>query len=593
MAVGVRAYVEAALGKRPLTLLIRGAKLVNVNTGETYPASIGSYGDRIVYVGPGGRAPPAEEVINARGAYALPGFIDTHLHVESTMLTPARFAEAVIPHGTTTAFADPHEIANVLGKDGVRMMVENAKGLPMKLYFLAPTCVPESPAVTSGAEISPADVAEMVSWEGVAGLGEVMDFDAVLAMTPKMEEILEIGRRLGLLIDGHSPLLSGRELSGYMAAGPDSDHENFTVESMLEKLRAGMYVKLRPPYVANTRKFVAALKELPMPWNVILVTDDVMPDNLERLGHLDYSCRSFIEAGMDPIEAIRSCTLRPAQHVRMPQLGALSPGKAADVVLVDDLKRLRVQAVVSDGVLVARGGKMLSRWAPRPFGRRALDTMKTGTLGPDDFVVKPPVADGALTVNAIDFGLVRSPKDPAEAFMESVLTTLTRAEVRAEGGLLKLDDLAVVLVFDRHRGVKRRSFGFARNLMKRGAIASSVAHDGHNLVVMGKDQRDMQAAAEMVTKGKGGIAAVDSKPLAFVDLPVAGLMSEEGLGEVSKKMRGLRSAFKKMGVIDHPYMPVVALLTLSVIPHARITDKGVYDVDGRRFVEPFVPGENP
>jgi adenine deaminase len=219
--------------------------------------------------------------------------------------------------------------------------------------------------------------------------------------------------------------------------------------------------------------------------------------------------------------------------------------------------------------------------------------MKTGTLGPDDFVVKPPVADGVLTVNAIDFGLVRSPKDLAEAFMESVLTTLTRAEVRAEGGLLKLDDLAVVLVFDRHRGVKRRSFGFARNLMKRGAIASSVAHDGHNLVVMGKDQKDMQAAAELVTRGKGGIAAVDSKSLAFVDLPVAGLMSEEGLGEVSKKMRGLRSAFKKMGVIDHPYMPVVALLTLSVIPHARITDKGVYDVDGRRFVEPFVPGENP
>ncbi len=568
--------------------MIRNSNLVNVHTGEIYRTSIGVYRDRIVSVGDGVDRRNSVSVIDAKGAYAIPGLIDTHLHVESSMLVPTRFAEAVLPHGTTTAVADPHEIANVLGKEGVRMMVDNAKGLPMKLYFWAPTCVPESPAVTSGAEITPKDVEEMLGWEGIAGLGEVMDFQAVLNMTPKMQEILEVGRERNAVIDGHSVLLSGARLGAYITAGPDSDHENFTVDSTLEKMRAGMYAKLRGPYVFDIEAFLSAAKKLPRLWNVIFVTDDVMPDNLQRSGHLDYVCRSYIEAGMDPVEAVRSCTLRPAQHMRMTQLGSISPGKTADIVLLKDLKKFEVDRVVANGILVARGGKLTVSVGERQFSREALNTVRMKRFEPSDFEIKPPKKNGRVAVNAIDFAKYRgAQKNHAAAFLESILTKLNKTEIEVQDGRFVLGEVALVLVFDRHRGGRRRAFGFTRGLLRRGAIASTVSHDAHNLIVVGTNQRDMYSAARLVAEKGGGIAAVDSKPLAFVHLPIAGLMSEERLDVVAKKMRELRRAFEKMGVLDHPYMPIVALLTLSVIPHARITDKGVYDVDNQTFVNPY------
>jgi len=582
-------YVDAALGRRRLTLLIRGARLVNVNTGEVYPSSIGVYKERIVHVGAEDRGLESERSIDAHGAYAIPGLIDTHLHVESSMVTPSRFAEAVLPHGTTTAFADPHEIANVLGKEGVRMMLDNAQGLPMKLFFWAPTCVPESPAVTSGAEIRPSDIQQMLQWPGIAGLGEVMDFEAVLKMTPKMREILETGRRSSSVIDGHSPLLSGRRLGAYMTSGPDSDHEIFTPESMVEKLRMGMYVKLRGPYVLDPRSFLSPLYELPSPWNVVFVTDDVMPDNLYGHGHLDYVCRSFIKAGMDPVEAIRSCTLRPAQHMRMPHLGAISPGKVADILLLDDLKSFRVGTVVSNGRVVAKGGSLVIPSPARPFGRKAFNSMKTGELSPADFQVRPPIEDGSVVVNAIDFTAYRGRRrNFSKAFLDMVLTKLSKVKVKVTEGRMLLGDVAPVFIIDRHWGRGRRAFGFTRNLIRRGAIASSVAHDSHNLIVAGTNQKDMFSAAELVVKAGGGISAFNSRALALVELPVAGLMAEEKVEEVARKMRALRRAFIRMGVLDHPYMPIVCLLTLSVIPHARITDKGIFDVDNQAFVRPYV-----
>ncbi len=588
MQSGIRQSVEAALGRRRLTLLIRNSKLLNVHTGEIYSASIGAYGDRIVFVGSDNSAPSSATVIDAKGAYAIPGLIDTHLHVESSMVVPTRFAEAVIPHGTTTAVADPHEIANVLGKDGVRMMVENAKGLPMKLYFWAPTCVPESPAVTSGAEIEPADVKDMLSWEGIVGLGEVMDFQAVLKMTPKMQKILEIGRSRNSVIDGHAVLLSGTRLGAYITAGPCADHENFTVDSTIEKMRAGMYAKLRGPYVFDIGAFLSTMRGRPPPWNVIFVTDDMMPDTLQELGHLDYVCRSFIEAGMDPVEAVRSCTLRPALHMRMPDLGAISPGKIADVLLVKNLKKFEVDSVIANGTLVAKGGRLVTRIPYRPFDRNALDTVKVGTLDLSAFEVKPPRENGSIWVNVIDITPYGSdPKNSASAFLERILTKLSRAEILVKNGRFVLGEVALVLVFDRHRGGGRRAFGFTRNLLRSGAIASTIAHDAHNLIVVGTNQRDMYAAAKLVVVAGGGIAAVDSQPLGFVNLPIAGLMSEEKLEIVARKMKALRRAFKKMGVLDHPYMPIIALLSLSVIPHARITDKGIYDVDNQKFVSPY------
>jgi adenine deaminase len=581
-------YISAALGERELTLEIRNARLLNVFTGEINTASIGVYEDRIVYVGEPSKCPPASQVINAKGMVAIPGLIDSHLHVESSMMTPSKFAAATLPHGLTSAFADPHEIANVMGKKGVKAMVDDSRSLPQKLYYYVPTCVPESSAVTSGAELTPEDIREMLGWEGVWGLGEVMDYPAVLKRDEKMMKILELGADHGVVIDGHAPLLTGLELNAYIASGAEADHENFGVQTMLEKLRLGMYVKLRGPYILDTRKFARALNRIPHPYNLILCTDDVLPDNLAKLGHLDYVCRSFIEAGLDPVEAVRSVTLRPALHMRKYELGAIAPGKVADVVLIDDLKRFNVQFVVANGVLVAEHGKMLVNFDDRVFDHSTRTTMKLKPLKPEDFDVRPPSSDGTIKVNCVDFDTSRH-KDEGERFARLILTKLGTASLKVRKGRLSFGEVALVFVFERHGKNGGRAFGFARNLVRRGAMATTVAHDSHNLLVAGTNTSDMQTAANLVIKSKGGIAAVlGGKTLAWVKLPIAGLMSDHSLNQVANEMAQLRGAFKKMGVLDHPYMPLPNLLALSVIPHARITDKGIFDVDSQKFVAPFV-----
>ena len=579
--------ISAALGKRKLTLLIKDTDLLNVFTGETYETSIGVYKDRIVYVGNESEAPSALKTIEARGLTAIPGLVETHMHVESSMVTPSRFAEAALPHGLTTAFADPHEIANVMGKAGVKAMVDDSRGLPLKLYFYAPSCVPESAAVTPGAHLSPEDVDEMLGWEGVWGLGEVMNYPAVLNGDRKMARILDSAAKRDVVIDGHAPLLAGRELNAYIASGAEADHENFTVETTIEKLRLGMYVKLRGPYVLDAQKFADALKTLPHPYNLILCTDDVMPDNLARLGHLDYACRAFMEAGMDPVEVVRSVTLRPALHMRMLQLGAIGPGRVADILLLKDLKKFTIDLVVANGVPVAKEGRLLVQIRKRVLDGPARKTMKLTPLGLEDFRVAPPVKDGTVHINTVDFG-ESNHEDKGQAFAEIILTKLSRSAIEVVDGELSLGDKALVFVFERHGKNGGRSFGFVRNLIRDGALATTVAHDAHNLLVVGTNPEDMRKAANLVIRSRGGIAAVKGKvTLAMIRLPIAGLMSDKSLAEVSKDMEGLRRAFKAMGVLDHPYMPLPNLLALSVIPHARITDKGIFDVDRQRFVPAF------
>jgi adenine deaminase len=582
-------YISAALGKRELTLAIRNTTLLNVFTGESQEASIGVYKDRIVYVGKTSACPPAARSIEGRGRVAIPGLIDSHLHIESSMVTPSKFAAATLPHGLTAAFADPHEIANVMGKMGVKAMIDDSRGLPLKLYYYVPTCVPESSAVTAGAELTPEDIEEMLGWEGVWGLGEVMNYPAVLKGDEKMMRILQIGAEHGVVIDGHAPLLTGLELNAYVASGAEADHENFTVPTTLEKLRLGMYVKLRGPYTLDTKKFARALGRIPHPYNLIFCTDDMLPDNLARLGHLDYVCRAFIKAGMNPVEAVRSVTLRPALHMRRYELGAISPGRVADVVLLDDIEKFNVQLVVANGVPVAKNGKMLIDLPEGEFDSSSRDTMKLKRLEMEDFEVHPPVKDGSVEVNTIDFGDFGNRGNEGEAFAKLIITELGRAKLNVRNGSPSLGKVALVFVFERHGKNGGRSFGFVRNLIRRGAVASTVAHDSHNLLVVGTDVRDMQAAANLVIQSRGGISAVCGlETLAWVKLPIAGLISERTLQGVAEEVEQLRRAFKKMGVLDHPYMPLSNLLALSVIPHARITDRGLFDVDNQRFVTPFV-----
>ena len=582
--------VAAAVGKRHLTILIKDVDLVNVFTGEIYPTSIGIYRNRVVNIGKDAEKLHAGLVIDGSGKTAIPGLIDTHLHIESTMLTPANFASAVLPHGTTTVVADPHEIGNVLGKAGVRMMLDNGKGLPLRVFFYAPTCVPECSAVTSGAEITPADVEEMLGWDGIAGLGEVMDFPGVLSGDGKMMSILEAGRRNKAVIDGHAVFLTGNDLNAYVTAGPEADHENFNPASVIEKLRSGMYVKLRGPTILNVKAMVSALNELPKPWNIIFVTDDIMPDNLLKMGHLDFVCRNYIQAGMDPVEVVRAATWRPAQHMHFFDLGAIAPGKIADIVVLDKLEKFNVDTVIANGALVAKGGILAAEFSKQPFDSRAKNTVKVKQLSVDDFQVEPPIRNGRIKVNVIDF--TQSPGEMGDvglAFLESVLTRLEQAELEVRDGNYVMGDLATAFVFERHGRSGSRGLAFVRSLIRKGAVASTVAHDAHNLVILGTNPKDMLAAAQAVTKQGGGVAAVkDGRLLALIELPIAGIMSDEEIQVVGGKMAKLRQAFGELGLLDHPYMPLISLLTLAVVPHVRITDKGLFDVDHQQYVNTLV-----
>jgi adenine deaminase len=619
LASNRKEIILASLGKTPLSLRIKNVKLLNVYTGEIIPNStIGVYGNIITNVsgsdGESGNSLErykALDSIDAKGAIALPGLIDTHLHIESSMITPARFAEAVLPRGTTTVCADPHEIANVLGKEGVKMMINNSRNLPMKIYFFVPTCVPESKAVTSGAEITPEDVEEMSGWEGICGLGEVMDYKSVLSCDEKMMKILEIGRRRNMTIDGHCVLLSGNELDAYVSSGAEADHENFYPLHDLNKLRAGMFLKLRGPDILDGRKMISALNSLKNPWGVISVTDDVMPDNLKNFGHLDRVVRFLISEGMDPIEAVRSATLRPAMHMKMYKLGALAPGKVADIILLDGkIKEFRIGTVISNGRIVSRNYELVIRMNRRRFDARAYHTSRVSErlLVPSYFIPRLPRKNGKLRINVVDFSShssrsagekARWRKDSSRhlepsSFLKLILTRLATVEVEILDGRIDYgrENIALVMVFDRHHKKEKEasSFGFARNLIRSGAMASTVAHDSHNLIVVGTDPVDMSIAARRVVRFGGGIVAVkQSRVLAEIELPIAGLMCDHSIETVAKRMIDLRQAFRELGIVDHPYMPIPCLLTLSVIPHARITNRGIYDVDRERYVNPFIP----
>jgi adenine deaminase len=581
----LKQYIEASLGKRRLTLFLKRATLLNVFTGELYEASIGVYKDRIVYVGSAERE--AERTLDASSFVAVPGFIDTHMHIESTMLTPFRFAQAVLPHGTTSVYADPHEIANVLGKEGVKMMAENARFLPLRFNFYCPTCVPESNAVTAGAELKPEDIKELLDSSLACALGEVMDYPAVLSTEQKMLEILKLARETPLVVDGHSPLLSVDELNAYVTAGPEADHENFTTESALQKLRLGMFVKLRGSEILDVPRFVSMIKSLKSAPNILFCTDDLMPDTLYEKGHLDYICRSFVEHGLDPVEAVRSVTLRAAQHMRNHEIGAISPGRLADIVLLRSLEHFEVDSVIVDGELVVHKRAFVRELPKKQFEKSAQKSVKLRELKEDDFEVKPPVKDGQIVVRTIEFGSGGS--DAGMGYLNTIVTSFGRASLRVKQGEIILDDsVAYAFVFERHGKGGGSSYGFVK-LLKEGALATTVSHDSHNLVVVGKNKKDMVNAANALIRCGGGFAASKGgELLALLELPIAGLMSEESVELVAKKMKGLRRAFLELGAPDHPYMPLISMLSLSVIPHARITNKGVYDVDRQSFVDPII-----
>ncbi len=574
--VGLKELIEAALGRRRFSIFFKNVNLVNVYTGEVYRSNVGVLGDRICYVGESSCF-EASELVDGNGLFLVPGLIDSHLHVESSMVTPCRFAEAVLPHGVTTAVADPHEIANVLGVEGVKAMIENSKGLNLKLYFWAPTCVPSLPSFEhSGAEINAEDVIEMLKFDGVLGLGEVMDYNGVVNLSERMMSILKVSLAFKVPIDGHAPMLKGTALNAYLASGVEADHENFTIEEVVEKARLGLWIKVRR-HLAESKEFIATVKSRGVASRLILATDDTSPDLLVEKGHLDGILRSVIENGLDPVEAIQAATIRPAQHLRLYDRGGIAPGKLADLILVKNLEKFEIVDVYSNGELTARNGKLTVQIPLKPFPEWTKKTVKTAHLKVEDFMVRAPVQYGLAHVNIIE--------------VKGFETYLREDKLPIENGFIQPLNYALVVVVERHG----KTGGIAKALVgglniERGAIASTVAHDSHNVVILGRSPFDMLTAWRVLVEAQGGyVAVLNGRILSLLKLPVAGLMSEEPIEEVAEQFKKFRNAERELGLKEETPIPLISLLTLPVIPHVRVTDRGLFDVDKGELI-PLIRG---
>lgn len=587
------ALVEVALGKCPGDLLIENVQMVNVFTGEIYPASVLLFDGFIAHVeanpdDPGGRPNgqmiEATERIDGEGMYLLPGLVDSHVHIESSMMTPANFARAVIPHGTTTAITDPHEVANVLGIEGVRYMLDASAALPMRQYVLAPSCVPSVPGLeTAGASFDAEEIAQMLEWDRVLGLAEVMDYPGVIYGSPRMRAILEEAEKRNAFIQGHSPTLSGRALSAYLCAGPTSDHEVRVTGEAREKIRAGMTIDARESSISrNLPALIPALDGFDLPPNFTLCTDDREPADLIAEGNMNHVVARAIAEGLTPAHAIRYGTLQAARSVGIENLGAIAPGYAADLILVPELESMRVSRVFFDGREVARDGAITTEMPAiqDPIERR--NTVHIAPLAPSDFEIHAPREKGPVETRVITY-----------ASEDSLFAEFAVESIQAEEGTLLLPedgDLATVAVFHRHGHNENRALGVIRRFgLSRGAIAATVSHDCHNLTVVSTNPDDAAVAANALIEAGGGLACVrDGEIIEMLPLPIAGLMSDLPPEQLAERTDRIKATLREMGIPGPDPLLRIATLTLAVIPKAKITDKGLVSVDEQKIVPLFV-----
>jgi len=552
--------IRVARGQEPADLLFVNGRVACTFTGETLDTSVSVAEGRVVALG--GAAREAREVVDLGGRFLAPSFTDAHIHVESSLLTPEGFAEAVVPHGTGLTVSDPHEIVNVLGLAGLEYMRRASRGLPLDLLYTIPSCVPATPLETAGAELGAAEVAQAFDrFPGAPALSELMNFPGVLHAVPDvLRKALEAQRR-GLPVDGHSPALAGPDLDAYLNAGVATDHECLTVAEAREKLRRGMFVFLREGSAAhNLLDLLPAVTAFNLS-RVCLVSDDRHPEDLIAEGHLDAALRKAVAAGRDPLQLLRMVTLNPAAVYGFRDRGGIAPGYRADLVVLKDLRGFRVESVYHAGRLVARDGALLD-----PVPRR--DTAgTTGSLRlPADLAERLRAFPAAGPVRVIGV-------EPAQL--------LTRSERGDAAGAGPGKELAYAAVVERHRGTGNVGLGLVRGFgLREGALASTVSHDSHNLVLVGASPDEMAAAARAVEAMGGGLVAVrGGEVLARLALPVAGLMSTGGAGEVAEALRGLHAAAGSLGCpLPAPFM-TLAFLALPVIPSLKLTDRGLVDVE--------------
>ncbi len=584
-AAAHRAASAAAAGRRPFDLLITNVRIVNVFTCEVMPGHIGITAGLFSRIFPAetssvpGPLPAAHERIDGRGRFAVPGLVDCHLHIESTMVLPPAFAAAVVPLGVLTVTPDPHEIVNVMGLDGLRVMLDQSRALPLDIFFQVPSCVPATSLETAAGLIGPADVATALSWEGVIALGEVMDYPAVIGGDARMHGILEPALAAGAIVEGHAPNLSGGDLAAFVAAGVTSDHTLVTPALALERLRAGVTLLLQEKSLSPA--VIAAVEGTAQALNLCLVTDDVMPDDLLARGHLDLILREAIRMGFDPVEGVRAATLAPARRMRLYDRGAIAPGLVAHLVLADDLEEFRAAIVFSHGRLVAEHGRMLAiPSTPGSAGARpGSGTVHLQPPGPDRFQVKAPSGQRETRVRVMEM----NPETSSTGAGEAALTVKSRYVD------WETSDLCLAAVFERHGRAGTVGYGFVRGALREGAIAMTWAHDSHNLMVLGRSPAEMAAAARWVIEQGGGLAAVRGETLlAGVPLPVAGIVSDQPLSVVAPRVAQFRSAVGSLGFVHRSPIMSLGVLTLAVSPSLRLTDRGLVDVDRARLVDLFL-----
>jgi len=568
--------VGAALGDRALDLLIEDVQLVNVYTREIYPADIGISGGYVAHVGPPvWSGPEPKERFSAEGKFAVPGLIDSHMHIESSMMSPAGFAAAVLPRGTTAVVADPHEIGNVMGLRGVRYMLDATAHLPLRVYVQAPSCVPAVRGLeTAGAEFGAPEIAEMLSWDRVIGVAEVMDYVGVIRQSDRMRAILDVALEKDTVISGHCPGLRGRELAAYMMGGPISDHEGQDPAELLEKLRMGMAIEGR---VSSFSENISALGEImqqlgSLPPNLVMCTDDVFPEDLLRRGHLDNVVRHAIAAGFSPIDAVRAATLNGAQRHRLFDLGAIGPGKRADILLLRDLEGFEIDEVFVDGRMVAQAGQMV---ISLPTARLEIEGENTVHLPHvpqrEDLILHARPGRQQERVRVMTFARDRT-------------RSLTEIALPVREGIVDFataDDVCLLAVMERHGRTENRSLSLVKGLkLREGAVATTVAHDSHNLLVVGRDVDDMVVAARELASCGGGICcAHHGEVAALLPLPIAGLMSPLSLKDLVPLTRKVTEAMRNLGMPFTQPIGAVIGLALPVIPHYGITDMGLVDAD--------------
>ncbi len=567
--MGLPQRIAVARGHAPADLVLRNARLVNVATGTVDREDVVVHEGQVVALGPGYQA---RHTADLEGRLVLPGLIDAHMHLESTMLVLGEFARTVVPHGTTTVVLDPHEFANVLGTDGIRYVLDSGRDVPLSTFGMLSSCVPASGFESPWQRLGAAELLPLLEHPSVLGLAEMMDVGGVLAADPGVLAKIETVRGRGGVIDGHAPGLSGRDLCAYAAAGPMSDHESATAAEARERLRLGMWLMVREGSAArNLEALLPVIRELHPP-RAMFVTDDRDPGDLLQRGHLDSVVRAAVAGGLDPIEAVRMATLHPAQYLGLRDRGLVAPGCVADLVVVEDLERFRVTAVYKDGVLVAEDGRPLFALpvTPPPPAARAL---RVGPLTPAMLAI--PGRPGPVSVIGVDDGAITT-RHLVEA------APLRDGHVVADPER----DLCKMVVVDRHHGSGRTGLGLVRGLgLRRGAIASTVAHDAHNLLAVGVDDADMLLAMEAVVAAQGGFAvAAGGRVLVTVPLPIGGLVSPLPATELAPRLAALDRAAAGLGcTLAHPCM-TLSFLCLSVIPALKLTDQGLVDVEAGRVV---------